>query len=279
MHRRVRVPRDARRPAAHREPCASPAAGRAPPEERPANGRESWRFRAESQQCGMNLGLAALPYVRGSSRCGLVRCSRTAFAPRDFWWCRRAVPGRADLAVGGARPARERAHGSGSLSAFGTYAAGTWWLYIIHARYGQAPVWMALAVMAAPGVHHGRLPGGPGLRGGSLAAACGARRAGCCWCRRPGCCSNGGAAGFCPDFRGCHWAIRRRTPGWLASRPSAACTCSARAAGGRRRAGRAGARSAVRARVLALVLRGAAVVRWALALARRGVDERRPAKP
>ena len=71
-----------------------------------------------------------------------------AFAPHDLWWLALLSPAAAAaLACRAPRRARARCWGSGSAS--DCIPAGTWWLYISIRVFGQAPVWVALLVMAA----------------------------------------------------------------------------------------------------------------------------------
>lgn len=72
----------------------------------------------------------------------------TAFAPRDYWWFALLCPAVLIWLWSRAPSAREGAW-LGFAFGFGTYAAGTWWLYIAIHVFGQAPVWLALIVMAA----------------------------------------------------------------------------------------------------------------------------------
>jgi apolipoprotein N-acyltransferase len=78
--------------------------------------------------------------------CGLVLT--TAFAPWNYWWFALLCPAVLIWLWSRAPSAREGAW-LGFAFGIGTYAAGTWWLYIAIRVFGQAPVWMALAVMAA----------------------------------------------------------------------------------------------------------------------------------
>lgn len=72
----------------------------------------------------------------------------TAFAPYNQWWL--ALLGPAVLFALWSRAASPR---EGAVLGFsfglGLYAAGTWWLFISINGFGQAPVWVALPVMAA----------------------------------------------------------------------------------------------------------------------------------
>lgn len=77
--------------------------------------------------------------------CGLILT--TAFAPRDFWWFAVLCPAVLMWLWSRAPSAKEGAW-LGFAFGIGAYAAGTWWLYISIRVFGQAPVWMALAVMA-----------------------------------------------------------------------------------------------------------------------------------
>jgi len=71
-----------------------------------------------------------------------------AFAPHGLWWLALAAP--AVLAGLWARASSPR-QGAwlGLLFGLGLYATGTWWLYISIRVLGQAPIWVALLVMAA----------------------------------------------------------------------------------------------------------------------------------
>ena len=71
-----------------------------------------------------------------------------AFAPHAWWWL--APPCVAALVWlwMDARSAREAAW-LGFLFQAGTFTVGTWWLYISIHSFGQAPVWLALLLMAA----------------------------------------------------------------------------------------------------------------------------------
>ena len=70
-----------------------------------------------------------------------------AFAPHDLWWLALISPAVLLLLWRSADSPRE-----GALLGFwfglGLYAAGTWWLYISIRVFGQAPIWVALLVMA-----------------------------------------------------------------------------------------------------------------------------------
>ena len=74
-------------------------------------------------------------------------CLTAAFAPHDQWYLALLAPAVLLLLWRGAATAREGAL-LGFWFALGVYAAGTWWLYISIRVFGQAPVWVALAVMA-----------------------------------------------------------------------------------------------------------------------------------
>jgi apolipoprotein N-acyltransferase len=71
-----------------------------------------------------------------------------AFAPYGQWWLALVAP--AALSFLWARTAAPR-EGAWLGFAFGAglFAAGTWWLYISIHGFGQAPLWVALPVMAA----------------------------------------------------------------------------------------------------------------------------------
>jgi len=77
--------------------------------------------------------------------CGLLLT--TAFAPRDYWWFALLCPAVLMWLWSRAPTPREGAW-LGFAFGFGAYAAGTWWLYIAIRVFGQAPVWIALTVMA-----------------------------------------------------------------------------------------------------------------------------------
>ena len=78
--------------------------------------------------------------------CGLLLT--LAFAPRDIWCLALLSPAVLIWLWSRAPSAREGAW-LGFAFGFGTYAAGTWWLYIAIRVFGQAPVWVALVVMGA----------------------------------------------------------------------------------------------------------------------------------
>ena len=71
----------------------------------------------------------------------------TAFAPLDFWWFALLCPAVLIWLWSRAPTPREGAW-LGFAFGFGAYAAGTWWLYIAIRVFGQAPLWIALTVMA-----------------------------------------------------------------------------------------------------------------------------------
>jgi len=71
-----------------------------------------------------------------------------AFAPLGWWWL---APFCVAVLVAlwmSARTAREAAM-LGFLFQAGTFAVGTWWLYVSIHGFGQAPVWLAFLLMAA----------------------------------------------------------------------------------------------------------------------------------
>jgi apolipoprotein N-acyltransferase len=72
----------------------------------------------------------------------------TAFAPYDLWWLALLCPA---VLIG--LWSRVTAPRDGALLGLafglGLYAAGTWWLIISIHGFGQAPVWLALLIMAA----------------------------------------------------------------------------------------------------------------------------------
>jgi len=88
----------------------------------------TWGWRALALGCGLLLTLA--------------------FAPRDIWCLALLSPAVLIWLWSRAPSAREGAW-LGFAFGFGTYAAGTWWLYIAIRVFGQAPVWVALVVMGA----------------------------------------------------------------------------------------------------------------------------------
>jgi apolipoprotein N-acyltransferase len=71
-----------------------------------------------------------------------------AFAPHDLWWLAILCPA---ILMGLWTRATMPAEGAwlGFAFGLGLYAAGTWWLFISIHGFGQAPVWVALPVMAA----------------------------------------------------------------------------------------------------------------------------------
>lgn len=71
-----------------------------------------------------------------------------AFAPHDLWWLALLSPAalialwtRTTVPAEGAR--------LGFAFGLGLYASGTWWLFISIHGFGQAPLWVALLIMAA----------------------------------------------------------------------------------------------------------------------------------
>jgi apolipoprotein N-acyltransferase len=71
-----------------------------------------------------------------------------AFAPFNLWWLAIAAPALLIWLWGQCRAPRAGAW-LGFCFGLGLYASGTWWLYISIHGFGQAPVVIALAVMAA----------------------------------------------------------------------------------------------------------------------------------
>jgi apolipoprotein N-acyltransferase len=71
-----------------------------------------------------------------------------SFAPHDLWWLALLAPAALLLLWRGTSSPREGAI-LGLCFGLGLYATGTWWLYISIRVFGQAPVWVALAVMTA----------------------------------------------------------------------------------------------------------------------------------
>lgn len=71
-----------------------------------------------------------------------------AFAPYGQWWLAVVAPAVLVGLWGRAHSAREGAR-VGFFFGTGLFAAGTWWLYISIHGFGQAPLWVALPVMAA----------------------------------------------------------------------------------------------------------------------------------
>jgi apolipoprotein N-acyltransferase len=70
-----------------------------------------------------------------------------AFAPFGLWPMAVLAPALFFLLLEGAAP--RRAGWLGFLFGIGMFAAGTWWLYLSIQGFGKAPVWLALALMAA----------------------------------------------------------------------------------------------------------------------------------
>jgi apolipoprotein N-acyltransferase len=70
-----------------------------------------------------------------------------AFAPLNWWPVAIVAPALLMRLWEGAVP--RRAAWLGFLFGTGTFAAGTWWLYISIHIFGQAPVWLAFAIMGA----------------------------------------------------------------------------------------------------------------------------------
>ena len=112
----------------------------------------------------------------------------------------------------------------------GTFAAGTYWLYIGDPHHGRArpsgsrslsdgragrASWRCITRLLGYAVARWL----PAARRAALA-----RRQ----CPPHGCSSSGGAAGSSPASPGCRSATRRRTPGSRGSRRSSACTASVR---------------------------------------------------
>jgi apolipoprotein N-acyltransferase len=106
---------------------AAPDAGKTP---RPPTSRPGSRV--------ARLGLAAAAGAALSA----------AFAPLGLWPLAVLAPAVLIALWSDARDAREGA-ALGFAFSFGTYAAGTWWLYIAIHVFGQAPLWIAAAVMVA----------------------------------------------------------------------------------------------------------------------------------
>jgi apolipoprotein N-acyltransferase len=71
-----------------------------------------------------------------------------AFAPFDLWPCAVLAPAVL-LTLWLRAPAPREAALLGFAFSAGTYGAGTWWLYISIHGFGQAPVWLALLLLAA----------------------------------------------------------------------------------------------------------------------------------
>jgi apolipoprotein N-acyltransferase len=70
-----------------------------------------------------------------------------AFAPFGLWPVAVLAPAALFGLLEGAAP--RRAAWLGFLFGIGTFAAGTWWLYLSIQGFGKAPVWLALVLMAA----------------------------------------------------------------------------------------------------------------------------------
>ena len=155
--RRVRVPRDARRPAPHRQPEGGPAT------------RRACRPRSARSPTDRALRTARCP---GRSRAGAARRRPADAGVRAgrLLAARLALPG---ACWSGCGSARRRASGAalGFAFGFGTFAAGTCWLYISIHVFGQAPLLGGAAADAGAGLDHGRLPRAARLGGGALAAA------------------------------------------------------------------------------------------------------------
>jgi apolipoprotein N-acyltransferase len=71
-----------------------------------------------------------------------------AFAPVGWWWLAPPCVAVLMLLWMDARTAREAAI-LGFLFQAGTFTIGTWWLYLSIHGFGQAPIWIALVLMAA----------------------------------------------------------------------------------------------------------------------------------
>ena len=177
MHRRLRVPRAARRPAPHRGAARARAARRAA-----AARRASGRRRAERVQA---LEAAAPAMPRARWRCArAARCSRcagallaAAFAPLNLWPLALLCPAVLMWLWQDAAP--RAAARRGFWFGFGTFARRH--LLAVHQRprLRRRPVWLALMLMLGLVGHHGALPRGARLRRRALAAARAARCAGC----------------------------------------------------------------------------------------------------
>jgi apolipoprotein N-acyltransferase len=71
-----------------------------------------------------------------------------AFAPLEWWWLAPFCVAALVWLWSSARTPREAAW-LGFLFQAGTFAVGTWWLYVSIHGFGQAPVWLAFFLMAA----------------------------------------------------------------------------------------------------------------------------------
>jgi apolipoprotein N-acyltransferase len=71
-----------------------------------------------------------------------------AFAPHDLWWLALLAPA-AMLALWRSTSTPREGALLGFWFGLGLYSTGTWWLYISIRVFGQAPIWVALLVMAA----------------------------------------------------------------------------------------------------------------------------------
>ena len=96
-------------------------------------------------------GRAGWPAGRGWRRLAALLSGAAliaAFAPHGYWWLALLSPAVLIALWSHASSAREGAL-LGLLFGLGMYSAGTWWLYISIHGFGQAPLWVALLVMAA----------------------------------------------------------------------------------------------------------------------------------
>ncbi|MEO7773421.1 MAG: apolipoprotein N-acyltransferase [Steroidobacteraceae bacterium] len=129
------MPHCARRPAPHRQPAHHVAGERA--------GAALYRHHilnsAFSSTPGRNVG-GLISVAAGAS----LAC---AFAPLGYWPLAILAPAVLIWLWEGAAPLR--AAWLGLCFAAGTFAAGTYWLYISIHVFGEAPIWLAFAIMGA----------------------------------------------------------------------------------------------------------------------------------
>ncbi len=105
----------------------------------------------------------------GGAARGALRSARRSH-PMDLWWLALLCPA---VLIGLWTRATTPAEGAWLACAFGLglYSAGTWWLYISIHGFGQAPIWIALLVMAALVAIMAAWQAFAGLCGAALACA------------------------------------------------------------------------------------------------------------